>query len=340
MNRVAVLVMEGERTRDAARATAGNDDRPGSRGKTPGWRTQSGRAVPGFPPAHPRSRSGATLGVNRKPLYPYYPLPMILRQGDKVMKKKFLTGIFLGCLVFLPPAAMAQNDPDPALVTKAEQGDAAAQKKLGEFYFGRKDNQNGLKWLKKAADGGSADAQNSLGFRYQNGNGVDKDVDEARNWYRKSADQGFKYAMNNLCTSYTAPMDIFKGNNGDVPAPLIPSSKEDMKEAFNWCSKGAEQGFTDSQSKLGMLYARGSADVTPDFEAAYFWFNVRKSTWLLNEKSGEQLTPEKRAEVKQKVRAWKPGMTSPYPAAKDETPPASPPATPPAETPPPSPPGP
>jgi hypothetical protein len=37
------------------------------------WRTLSGRAAPGFSPPHPRVRSGATLGANRKAFYSYYP---------------------------------------------------------------------------------------------------------------------------------------------------------------------------------------------------------------------------------------------------------------------------
>ena len=86
-----------------------------------------------------------------------------------------MRSFFLGCLLLIPPAAMEKNGPggpDPVLVTKAEQGDVLSQKKVGDYYFARRDNPNGLKWLQKSAKGGYAEAQNNLGFRYENGKGV------------------------------------------------------------------------------------------------------------------------------------------------------------------------
>src|SRR5208283_2618949 len=69
------------------------------------------------------------------------------------------------------------------------------------YYYGRgvpKDYDEAVKWYRKAADQGNADAQNNLGIIYQNGFGVAKDYEEAVKWYRKSADQGHAVAQANL----------------------------------------------------------------------------------------------------------------------------------------------
>ena len=46
------------------------------------------------------------------------------------MKMKFLTSIFLGCMLLLPPATKAANDPNQVLLIKAEQSDATARTQL------------------------------------------------------------------------------------------------------------------------------------------------------------------------------------------------------------------
>ena len=51
---------------------------------------------------------------------------------------------------------------------------------------------------KKKAEGGHAGAQCLLGEKYLNGNGVPKDDDEAVKWFRKAADQGNTIAQYNL----------------------------------------------------------------------------------------------------------------------------------------------
>ena len=48
--------------------------------------------------------------------------------------------------------------------------------------------------LKKNAEQGDADAQYNLGNAYLNGNGVEKDLEEAAKWFKKAADRGHKEA--------------------------------------------------------------------------------------------------------------------------------------------------
>ena len=47
-----------------------------------------------------------------------------------------------------------------------------------------------MKWFRKAAEQGHADAQFCLGECYRTGDGVAKDLAEAKTWYEKAAAQG------------------------------------------------------------------------------------------------------------------------------------------------------
>ena len=61
-----------------------------------------------------------------------------------------------------------------------------------------KDDSNILEWLKKSANSGKHEAQEDLAVRYFNGNGVDKNLDEAKRWFKKASDQGNQSAKNYL----------------------------------------------------------------------------------------------------------------------------------------------
>jgi TPR repeat protein len=67
-----------------------------------------------------------------------------------------------------------------------------------------------VKWYRKAADQGHAEAQYSLGKCYANGKGVTKDEVEAVKWYRKSADQGYAEAQYNLGVCYDNGEGVLK----------------------------------------------------------------------------------------------------------------------------------
>ena len=70
---------------------------------------------------------------------------------------------------------------------------------LGWMYdHGRGVEQNdaeAVKWYRKAAKQGNADAQFNLGWMYQDGRGVEQNDAEAMKWYRKAAELGNVWAM-------------------------------------------------------------------------------------------------------------------------------------------------
>ena len=53
-------------------------------------------------------------------------------------------------------------------------------------------------WYRKAADQGYADAQNSLGFMYENGRGVPLDFVSAHMWFNLAAKGRNAFATKNL----------------------------------------------------------------------------------------------------------------------------------------------
>jgi TPR repeat protein len=76
----------------------------------------------------------------------------------------------------------------------AEQGDAAAQHKLGNRYeHGRgvpQDYAEAVKWYRLAAEQGHALAQSNLGVMYDNGQGVPQDYVRAHTWFNLAASRG------------------------------------------------------------------------------------------------------------------------------------------------------
>ncbi len=75
----------------------------------------------------------------------------------------------------------------------AEQGVADAQTTLGFMYDKGQgvpqDHAEAVKWYRKAAEQGMAKAQVLLGSMYKNGEGVPQDYAKAVGWWRKAAEQ-------------------------------------------------------------------------------------------------------------------------------------------------------
>ena len=63
---------------------------------------------------------------------------------------------------------------------------------------------------KALAEQGHAQAQNSLGYMYDAGNGVSQDFEEAAKWYRKAAEQGEASAQFNLGVMYDRGVGVLQ----------------------------------------------------------------------------------------------------------------------------------
>ena len=104
------------------------------------------------------------------------------------------------------------------------------------------DEEEAVKWYRKAAERGYAAAQYNLGFMYDNGRGVAQDYTKAVEWYTKSAEQGHARAQFNLGLKYA---------NGQGVA-------QDYTKAVYWYTKSAEQGNAIAQVNLGNIYKNGT----------------------------------------------------------------------------------
>ena len=51
-----------------------------------------------------------------------------------------------------------------------------------------------MRWFRMAADHGDARAQNNIGWLYANGEGVPRDLAQAREWMQKAAGDGNELA--------------------------------------------------------------------------------------------------------------------------------------------------
>jgi TPR repeat protein len=147
-------------------------------------------------------------------------------------------------LPFSVRTAYAGNITPPAIAalqTKAEQGDVNAQYNLGTTYYNgtgiKKNDDEAVKWWRKAAEQGDPDAEYNLGFLYYKGQEVKQDYVEAFKWYRKSAEQGNVYAQNAVGSLYHDGLGV----------------KQDYAEATKWYRKSAEQRKKDK----GEPFAQG-----------------------------------------------------------------------------------
>jgi len=126
----------------------------------------------------------------------------------------------------------------------AEDGVPEAQLWLGvafrDHWFGVTDDQEALKWCRKAAEGGDADAEADLGWRYDVGDGVEQDSAKALYWFRRAAVHvpnlgGAGQGRNGLGNHYL-------GGDG-VP--------KDYVQAYMWFSlAGTEQNLAYVQARM------------------------------------------------------------------------------------------
>jgi TPR repeat protein len=160
---------------------------------------------------------------------------------------------------------------DPALLAKAETGDAAAQLKAGDAYAAGSgatrsprelaaDYALAAIWYHRASDQGNIAAQMHLADLYFYGRGVTRDMAQAVALYRKAAEQGDAGAQAKLGLLYSVGMGV----------------QRDDVEAYYWLSLAAS---------------------VPGPDQAKFAAN-RQSV-------GEHITTDQQSEVQDRVAAWK-----------------------------------
>jgi TPR repeat protein len=80
----------------------------------------------------------------------------------------------------------------------ADRGYAAAQNNLGALLDEEERFAEAARYYRLAAEQGNADASVNLGVLYENGDGVERDLDKAKRWYARAAAKGHKHAIEAL----------------------------------------------------------------------------------------------------------------------------------------------
>ena len=183
------------------------------------------------------------------------------------------------------------------LKVQAEQGQAYAQLKLGDFYnhglVVAPDKWEAVKWYRRAADQGHPVAQFSLGWMYLPGarGGIPPSLPDAVRWIRQSAERGHARAQVLMghfhLKGIGVPQDTVQGmtwlhkatDQGDGFAQYYLGAiylnglhlPKDYRLGLQWSRKAAEQGVALAQFSLGDIYLYGLG-VPVDLEQARRWY--------------------------------------------------------------------
>lgn len=143
----------------------------------------------------------------------------------------------------------------------AKQGDADAQFRLAEMYengIGVDINiEEAIKWVTKSAYQGNDKAELSFGAMYLHGVGVADKTDyvQAAKWLTKSANQNNADAQFNLGVLYENGLGV----------------EQDYVQAKQFYEKASDQNHPMAQLNLGVLYETGRG-VKQDYTQAMQWF--------------------------------------------------------------------
>ncbi len=174
------------------------------------------------------------------------------------MNRRYLLSLVLGALlpILSQPAAGQSSDIERA-VAAYNSGDYATAIALFE----------------PNAHQGNRDAQYAMGVAYYEGNGVNRDLDEALTWFRKAADSGHPTAMFNLGVAHWQGRGVEKSfakavdwweraaELSDIPSQYNlglayyrgTGAEKDLGKAREWLSKAAAQGHADAKRVLAMM---------------------------------------------------------------------------------------
>ena len=212
----------------------------------------------------------ATHSTKRRMIRTYMRRKLTGMVAPSTLRRLALAGM-VALLVGGAPLAQtpepAQDDSIETVRTRANAGDAEAQRTLGAMYeFGLGVTQNGVEavaWYRQAAEQGHAGAQYNLGTIY----GIappstpitaqQKPTPEDVADIRVRAEQGEAEAQYQLGKMY----EVGRGIAGN------------LAKAVAWYRRAADQGHASAQFSLGGMYARGEG-VAQDTVQAHMWFHL------------------------------------------------------------------
>ncbi len=112
-------------------------------------------------------------------------------------------------------------------------------------------------------------AQFCLGFMYDNGKGVAKDTEKAKEWYRNAITQNYAPALNNRGVIHVRMYERFVRTQPEL-------AKEQIAKAVKFIQEAATQGNPTAQYNLGILSNRGHGEDS-DTKTAVEWIKLAAS---------------------------------------------------------------
>lgn len=161
----------------------------------------------------------------------------------------------------------------------------AADLGKGTRAFEGQDYATALKELEPLAKEGDADATNMLGQMYENGWGIEKNIETAKKLYTQGANIGHLGSVNSLRAlkdkEYQVELktvlpaaeagDAVAMNRLGMMYEFGYGLKRDENTAFEWYSKAADTGLVAAQHNIGRAYNFGTG-VAQDFAEAERWY--------------------------------------------------------------------
>ncbi len=140
----------------------------------------------------------------------------------------------------------------------AAQGHEGAQYNLVQTYYDQQNYTEAMKWAMKVVENGNNSICITIGLMYANGQGVEKNQQEAEKWFLKTADNThgiWNESLYRLAVQYAVGRGIDK----------------DLQQSRRWMLKLAELGDPRGQYYLGQTYLEGNPTIH-DIRKAYDLF--------------------------------------------------------------------
>jgi len=148
----------------------------------------------------------------------------------------------------------------------ASHGIAQAQFELAEIYAKQKgDVATAIRWYYLAANQNNPNAYFELGEIYKNGaKNVEADTQKSTRMYQIAASEFDVYAQKGNAKYQYTLAKMYQHSKG---------VRKNIRLAIKWMGKSAQQGHAVAQLELGRLYAKGD-DVPRDINQAKHWLTL------------------------------------------------------------------
>lgn len=179
----------------------------------------------------------------------------------------------------------------------AKAGVPAAMNRVGVIYDDEEKYEEAIKWYNLAVSFKNADAMFNLGVSYEDGTGIEENIEKANELFQKSAEAGKADAMARLGHNYINGIGLPESPNIGVEW-IKKATKEDVPQAWydlGWCYeegigvaqnetsaagcylKAAELGYVDAMCEIGNMYREGIGVDQSDSRAKNWYLKAANS---------------------------------------------------------------